>query len=301
MRTPNTTFDVYLSGTLPPATPDASGLMGHLEDDWHGSADSHDFAWTAIIEVALGTNLPELYPGSLSQTTLWVPDQNGEAYTVVFVERERAFRGDDFLRVYLAKGYIVAITIKEQDGSPSYGGITTLIVDQADGLSLSQPAANQARLDLLTQMSITADASGLKLSGDSSSPGNDKYYGTNGSGTKGWYDLPTGGGDDPGLARGWVKFSAAGSLSVLDSHNVDSVTDNGTGDFTVNWDTDFASSNYAWTFAFENSGDSTDVWHVASNGNTAESASSLSLRTYDESLTLADTPRVCVIAFGDQS
>lgn len=40
------------------------------------------------------------------------------------------------------------------------------------------------------QMSITADASGLKLSGDESAPGNSKYYGTNGAGTKGFHVLP---------------------------------------------------------------------------------------------------------------
>ena len=44
------------------------------------------------------------------------------------------------------------------------------------------------------QMSVTSDGSGLKLSGDSSTPGNDKLYGTNGSGVKGWYDQPAGGG-----------------------------------------------------------------------------------------------------------
>lgn len=41
------------------------------------------------------------------------------------------------------------------------------------------------------QMSITADGSGLKLSGDATTPGNSKYYGTNGSGTKGFFNLPT--------------------------------------------------------------------------------------------------------------
>ena len=44
-----------------------------------------------------------------------------------------------------------------------------------------------------TQLSITSDASGIKLSGDSGSPGNNKLYGTDGSGTKGWYDQPSGG------------------------------------------------------------------------------------------------------------
>jgi microcystin-dependent protein len=42
------------------------------------------------------------------------------------------------------------------------------------------------------QMSIVGDSAGIKLSGDSSSPGNSMLYGTNGSGTKGWYAQPTG-------------------------------------------------------------------------------------------------------------
>lgn len=54
-------------------------------------------------------------------------------------------------------------------------------------------ALDQFKWNVKKQFSITSDASGIKLSGDSSSPGNTKYYGTNVSGTKGWYDLPTGG------------------------------------------------------------------------------------------------------------
>jgi hypothetical protein len=45
-------------------------------------------------------------------------------------------------------------------------------------------------LAVRTQMSITSDASGLKLSGDESSPGNSEYYGTNGAGAKGFHPLP---------------------------------------------------------------------------------------------------------------
>lgn len=44
--------------------------------------------------------------------------------------------------------------------------------------------------DVRTQMSLTSDASGVKLSGDSATPGNSKLYGTDGSGVKGWYDQP---------------------------------------------------------------------------------------------------------------
>lgn len=44
--------------------------------------------------------------------------------------------------------------------------------------------------DAIVQMSITSDASGLKLSGDATTPGNQKYYGTDGAGTKGFYAIP---------------------------------------------------------------------------------------------------------------
>lgn len=48
--------------------------------------------------------------------------------------------------------------------------------------------------DVRTQMSITSDTSGIKLSGDAASPGNSKYYGTDGSGVKGFHDVPVPGG-----------------------------------------------------------------------------------------------------------
>jgi hypothetical protein len=54
-------------------------------------------------------------------------------------------------------------------------------------------ATPELKADVKQQMSITSDASGLKLSGDAASPGNNKVYGTSGSGTKGWKDDPTGG------------------------------------------------------------------------------------------------------------
>src|SRR5262249_11621954 len=44
------------------------------------------------------------------------------------------------------------------------------------------------------QQSVTSDTSGLKLLGDSASPGNTMLYGTNASGTRGWYAQPSGGG-----------------------------------------------------------------------------------------------------------
>lgn len=55
--------------------------------------------------------------------------------------------------------------------------------------------------DARYQMSITADSGGLKLSGDAASPGNSKYYGTNASGTKGFFDVPISGTYTPTLTN----------------------------------------------------------------------------------------------------
>lgn len=74
----------------------------------------------------------------------------------------------------------------------------------------------EIKFDVRTQMSVTSDASGLKLSGDSATPGNSKYYGTNGAGTKGFYDVPGGG---TGITRTVTSSSGAftaGSTAGID-------------------------------------------------------------------------------------
>lgn len=45
----------------------------------------------------------------------------------------------------------IGITVEEVDGSPSYTGITTMRVDQADGLTVTNPAAGVARIDFTWQ------------------------------------------------------------------------------------------------------------------------------------------------------
>ena len=54
-------------------------------------------------------------------------------------------------------------------------------------------ASNQVTADARTQMSITSDSSGLKLSGDATTPGASRYYGTDGGGSKGYFSLPASG------------------------------------------------------------------------------------------------------------
>ncbi|MDH4225606.1 MAG: hypothetical protein OEW12_08170 [Deltaproteobacteria bacterium] len=46
------------------------------------------------------------------------------------------------------------------------------------------------------------------------------------------------------ICKGWVNFSGSGTIAIRASFNVLSVTDNGIGDYTVNWATPFADANY---------------------------------------------------------
>lgn len=48
----------------------------------------------------------------------------------------------------------------------------------------------------------------------------------------------------PTAVKGWVNFDGTGTPSIKASRNVASITDNGTGNYTVVWDTDFSSATY---------------------------------------------------------
>jgi hypothetical protein len=45
-------------------------------------------------------------------------------------------------------------------------------------------------------------------------------------------------------AKAWVNFNGTGTVAIRDDFNVSSITDNGTGDYTVNFSTSLANVNY---------------------------------------------------------
>ena len=47
------------------------------------------------------------------------------------------------------------------------------------------------------------------------------------------------------LCRAWVNFNGTSTVAIRASYNVSSITDNGTGDYTVNFTTAMADANYA--------------------------------------------------------
>jgi hypothetical protein len=92
--------------------------------------------------------------------------------------------------------------------------------------------------------------------------------------------------------RAWVNFNGTGTVAIRASGNVSSITDNGTGNYTVNTTTAMTDTNYA---VFFSQGDS-----VANQGyisRTASSTSTVQFRTFNSALTLTDTDPVYVSIF----
>lgn len=72
----------------------------------------------------------------------------------------------------------------------SQDSVGTILTDTATINFTYNDATPTITADAIVQMSITSDASGLKLVNDAATPGNVKYYGTDGSGVKGFHDVP---------------------------------------------------------------------------------------------------------------
>lgn len=54
-----------------------------------------------------------------------------------------------------------------------------------------------------------------------------------------------------GSAKAWVNFNGTGTVAIRRAFNVSSITDNGTGAYTVNFTTAMPDANYSATIAFQ--------------------------------------------------
>jgi hypothetical protein len=105
----NTTCDIYRTGTRPPASPSVSGVPCYLQSDWRGGNEGGDRAvnalsWTHIMLVDVSVDIRDAYTGQMTSTiqdTVFVPDQTGTAFNVIFVERLQRGTAQEHKRVFL--------------------------------------------------------------------------------------------------------------------------------------------------------------------------------------------------------
>lgn len=98
----------------------------------------------------------------------------------------------------------------------------------------------------------------------------------------------------PGVAKAWLCYDQTGTLTVLASHNITSLTDDGVGILTVTIGTDFSSASYAILATGTNAKFSTV------HDTPGPTAGSFQLRNYDVAASLNDISFGYVACFGDQ-
>jgi len=102
----------------------------------------------------------------------------------------------------------------------------------------------------------------------------------------------------PSAAKAWVNFNGTGVLAIRVSYNVTSITDNGTGDCTVNFTTAFSSADYvAITTGVVNTGSG---GFVPSPIGATPTASEFRFLTANYVLTVTDFAYVFAAFYGDQ-
>ena len=110
-----------------------------------------------------------------------------------------------------------------------------------------------------------------------------------------------------GASKSWVSLNGTGVIAVLGSHNVTSITDNGTGDYSTQLVSVIANANYAATVTGQavNTSNGSQVWPMLS---ASASPTTSTYRYVFQSMgaggatyTLVDAARACGVLHGDHT
>jgi len=116
-------------------------------------------------------------------------------------------------------------------------------------------------------------------------------------------EIGTGGINQARIAKAWVYFdgSAAAASMIQGSYNVSSITDNGTGDYQINFSTNMSDTNYSAVGSFGDTGSTSNVTGcVRFYGALSTAHTKISVNyTYDGGRHFYDYSRVYVHFFGN--
>lgn len=101
-----------------------------------------------------------------------------------------------------------------------------------------------------------------------------------------------------GAAKAWVNFDGTGTVSIDDSFNVSSITDNSTGNYTINFTNAMPNAEYAVSGSVETTNATSVV--VTTFGTSGNSRTTSGVRiAASYSNTIVDAVECSVIVFGD--
>jgi hypothetical protein len=163
---------------------------------------------------------------------------------------------------------VANVTVASINASGLYTSTGNLIISQAnqiDTAAIVDGAVTNAKLTL------AANASNIKTALNAS-------------------------GDAPIYAcRAWVNFNGTGTVAIRASGNVSSITDNGAGDYTVNFTTAMPDANYAPVALCRSSGGA-DIVSPGLQKNVMPTADGFRLQTSENTIGTIEDPTIVVVS-----
>ena len=92
-------------------------------------------------------------------------------------------------------------------------------------------------------------------------------------------------------ASAWFNLNGTGTISVLDSYNISSIADNGTGHYECNWDINMGNENYS---VVGNSGQ-----YAGSINPITRYVASYVFKSFNDGAAATDDANIMLMAFGD--
>ena len=100
-----------------------------------------------------------------------------------------------------------------------------------------------------------------------------------------------------GAAKAWVNFDGSGTVAIRAAFNVSTITDNGPGDYTVNFTTAMVDANYAWTHGVSDGGTTGYGRTVNPKSSSTKSTTQFQVEVQDEANTVNDPTYLCLAFF----
>ena len=97
--------------------------------------------------------------------------------------------------------------------------------------------------------------------------------------------------------KAWVNFNGTGTVAIRAAYNVSSITDNGTGDYTVNFTTALADANYSVVGMVDRNRSTENGTTINVDSSTAPTAAAVRLVTFRVSVGLVDSTYANVAVF----
>ena len=102
-----------------------------------------------------------------------------------------------------------------------------------------------------------------------------------------------------GVAKVWINFNGTGTIAERDSLNSSSLTDHGTGDYTVHYSNNMNNTNYSHLLNCNNTVSHNAMFGGADTGASSTATSSCRFFTCSANLTNNDARTVCTAVQGD--